>query len=205
MNIPDKKEKLEFAKHLIGIAEPVAFSAEIASWFRSKNEDKYPNGFSKEEILEFMKFLVERIKGACFTTNIFTEFPEDVGRLLSIWAFWDQGQDRAEYLAALFKENPVQASTLIDSLVSTAWAMDTGISSKGDLERENYNNISKIMPPEKVMEALEKVFGDELNVEEYPYGYPGENTNLRLAQQFSWIHRKVEKEGKHDNQNEEQK
>ena len=201
LNIPDKEERLEFANHLIRIAEPITFSVEITRWFRNEKEDKYPRGFSPEENLALRKFLVERIKETCRSINIFNEFPEDAGRLLSIWAAWGQGQDQAEYLTALLNENPPQVSTLLSNVVPTAWTMDTGISSKGDLDRGNYDSISKIISPVVIVEALEKVFGDRVNTEEYPYDYSEKDTNLRLAQQFTWIHRRAGEEAKHEKQN----
>jgi len=200
LNIPDRDERFDFSKHLLHVAEPVTFSLEIARWLRKEGDDGRSRGFSPEEFMELRKFLADRIRDICLSINIFTEFPNDAGQMLFFWATWGQNKDQSEYIATLLNENPAQVFTFFDNFVPTGWS-ETG-SSKGDLDKSIYDIIGKVVSPTIIMEALEKIFGDDINIEEYPDEYSEKDSNKRFAQQFSWIQRSVKVEDQHEKENE---
>jgi hypothetical protein len=191
LNISDQEERFRLAKELTTRTEPITFAAEVVRWLREYDENARPNSYTKEEKSSLRSLLASRIKELSSTIDLFSEYPEDVGYLLSIWSIYGIKSEVSQYLINLFKKNPSEIDALLLSFVPAAYLMDTGIGKKGDFERDAYNRISDLIAPTEIVSILEKLYGKQIYVQEYPNHYQGDISGLAIAQQFSWIHQQV--------------
>jgi len=192
--IQNKEDRLNYAKQLIAIADPISFAIEITRWIRDIEQDANPSSLTPDEKSTLKRILADRIKQASTTENILTKYLNDAGTILSIWANWGSKEEESNYLEGLFIQDPKQIILLLNCVVPTEWEMGNGIGKKSDLDRPVYDYLDKIIDATKVMTILEKIYGSELFTKEYPDEESGENVDLRLAQQFAWIYKIIHKE-----------
>ncbi|MGU3472843.1 hypothetical protein ACLBWT_17065 [Paenibacillus sp. D51F] len=79
----------------------------------------------------------------------------------------------------------------------TAWGSD-GIGRTADFEREQYNSAVSIIDPEVILSALQSIYGDQLQSDDYPYN-EDMPIDLRTAQQFYLVHKHVVTEKQNGN------
>lgn len=191
LNISDQEERFRLAEGLTIKAEPITFAAEVVRWFRGPDENARPNSFSKEEKSSLRSLLASRIKGLSSKLDMFSEFPDDVGYLLTIWSRYGVKKEVSLYLRTLLKKKPSLVEVLLFGFIPISYPLDMGIGKKEDFERDQYNLVSELIDPAEIVSILEKLFGNQIQVQEYPYHYQGDITGLEVAQQFTCIHKIV--------------
>jgi len=189
-NITDPLTKIEFAKNLILEAEPFTFAIEIERWIGVSKKDD-PKAFSEKEELELRKIVALRIAETARKETLFIQKNSEFGpTLLNIWTTWGPQGEARKYILDLLRKHPEFTTEFLSMYVRTKWGVENGLSSKGDFEREQYNQVTKIVDPDKIFDSLCNQYGQSLNTQDYPYG-DGKINFLKIAQQFTWIHKAV--------------
>jgi hypothetical protein len=81
-----------------------------------------------------------------------------------------------------------EVDRLLDVFVGKAYGMESGLSHKADLDRDNYDAIASVIDPGYVNGKLKERYPD-LSGANFPYG--GKDIGQRLAEQFAFVHRKA--------------
>ncbi|WP_034763777.1 KAP family P-loop NTPase fold protein [Chrysiogenes arsenatis] len=205
-NISDKGERISLSQLCIRTAPDIEFSVEIFRWLRVKDKDRPEiDGFTEDEISAIGKILAERIKSILESdVDITTVYPKICDRLLYQVKKYIGKSEVEEYLASIFKTSEQSVFRFLDTFTPTAWGMESGISRKSDLEREQYNSIVGLIDPESILSAITHEIGQLPSVS---IEYPGDDKdrNQLLANQFLWLHDYVLKEqAKTDAENDQQ-
>lgn len=194
-NMPDKSEKISLSHLCIRNAPDIEFSAEVFRWLRVRDKDRPErDGFTEDEISAIGNILAERIKSILKSdVDITTVYPKICGHLLYQVKKYIGKSEVEEYLASFFKTSKQSVFRFLDTFTPTAWGMESGVSHKSDLEREQYNSIVGLVDPEIILSAITHEIGQLPSISiEYPID--DKDRNQLLANQFLWLHDYVLKE-----------
>lgn len=198
-NISEKSEKISLSQLCIKNTPDIEFSAEIFRWLRVEDKDRPEiDGFTEDEISAIGNILADRIKSILKgDVDITTVYPKICGHLLYQVKKFNGKSDVEEYLTSFFKTYEQSIFRFLDTFTPTAWGMESGISHKSDLEREQYNSIVGLVDPEIILSAITHELGQLPSVsKEYPRD--DKDRNQLLANQFLWLHDYVLKEQARD-------
>lgn len=194
-NISDKNEKISFSQLCIGNAPDIEFAAEVFRWLRTKDKDRPEvDSFTEDEITAVGIFLAERIKSALEGDfDITTACPKTCGHLLYLVKKHVGKSDVEEYLTNFFTTCEQSVFRFLDTFTPTAWGLESGISHKSNLKRDQYNSIVDLVAPEIILSAITHEIG---HLPSAPEEYPRDDKDRKqlLANQFIWIHDYVLKE-----------
>ncbi|MGV2881441.1 KAP family P-loop NTPase fold protein [Paenibacillus taichungensis] len=183
-------ERSSLAKEIMYVAEPITFGYECLRWFKTHTEEKPdPKGFNLQEMDEIGRTLAKRIsvfEGG--VTSLIDEFESNLAALLYTWNKYGEAREANERITSWLDENPDNAIQLLLCYLPTAWGLESGLSYKADFELDQYKAVSKVVDPEVIMKALNRVYDDLSDVDEYPRSTET-SLQLRTAKQFSWLHK----------------
>ena len=91
-------------------------------------------------------------------------------------------------LAALLAHDPANASRFLRAVTVVAWGMESGIPSVSDFDQGAYNSLASLLDPGALDARLSEIHGQALDADAYERD-PDIDVDLRLARQFSWLHR----------------
>lgn len=195
-NISTKEERIALAVELVVTAEPLNFGYECLRWFkRNKEERPDPKGFNSEDLATIGRVLAERIgdyEGG--PAALINNFESNVTSLLYIWSTYGEEREANNKIDSWLEEYPEGVTQLLLSYVPTAWGMESGLSHKADFEFEQYKAVTQVVDPELIITALERVYSDLINVEQYPE-FDETPLELKTAQQFVWLHKNSNQNG----------
>ncbi|WP_244532693.1 KAP family P-loop NTPase fold protein [Mesobacillus persicus] len=185
-----KTERVDFSKHLLGIAQPLSFSKEILWWIHpseKKNIDEVIH--TEEEIVEIVPTLIKRIEIATVEIDFLDQYSteQDVYGLLWIWKKWGTKGEVEGRIRSWFKEEK-GVERFLCSFLSPSYNLETGIPHTRPFSKQEYDAVQALIPPDELYHQLEAKY-------ECPADYI-EDTDIennssykRVAQQFMWIHR----------------
>lgn len=183
------EEKNELAIEVINIAEPITFAFEVVRWLRSKKTNSEGNNVSPESLQKISNALANRIENI-FTQDftIFEKYPDHATNLIWFWRNFGSQENADKFLSEFLNADIQNVHKLLNSVVPIAYPMDGGLPHKSEFERDQYNYIQSFINLEMVYDLLKKAYGAILESKEYPYD---EFSDLAIAKQFIWIHKKV--------------
>jgi len=122
----------------------------------------------------------------------YTEFAEFASSLMWMWNDYGKTENLEKYLQGRFSKNVLEVNEFLASYLSSVQSMESGIISRGGFERENYDEVAKVINPDIVFEHLKTIYGDELDE---PYEFPPSDMAFekRVAHQFSCVHKALKK------------
>jgi hypothetical protein len=188
-------DRCELAKGIITESKDITFAFES---FRNmvaidKKSDRI---LSNEQEKQLRKILAQRVRSVAQDTILYHKYPDYAARLLYVWAKSLSKQETDQYIQKSLQgdEAPKNAVDLLK-----CYPAKTISSSEprfiDDFNRDNYTFLSEIVDPEIIYQALHQIYGEELDTKEYPQRYAREtNIDLRIAQQFTYIHRQKDAE-----------
>jgi len=72
--------------------------------------------------------------------------------------------------------------------------LESGLSHKGDFERNQFDSIASIIDPEVIYSQLMQLYGDDLEVAKENFCRDADSIDKKVAYQFSYIYHYVKKE-----------
>lgn len=182
------------ADMVIKVAQPLPFGLECLRWIR--HDEKEPeeariiSSAAEEKVLGTM---AERIRAQAAESPLYQTFGRDAPWLYWFWNKQDGGDAVAIHLRARFEANPNEVDGFLDTFVSEAWGMESGLPQRADFDRGNYDAVAGLIDPDFIVANLKQRYGAELDAPEF---YHGSETPFarRIAHQFVYIHLKVHEE-----------
>lgn len=194
-NVTDKNERLSLSCFAINNASDLVFSAEIFRWLRGEDKERPEvDGFSEGELNVIGNSFAKRIKSILESNvDITTSYPESCGFLLHQIKKYIGKSAVETYLTNLFKTTETAVFRFLDTFTPTAWGLQSGISQKSDLKRDQYDFIVGLVDPKIIISAITLEIGHPPDISS---DYPREikNRTQLLASQFIWLHDFVLKE-----------
>ena len=99
---------------------------------------------------------------------------------MAVWSIWGSSAEIDNYIQEMIEINAEKAITFLKCYVPTQWAMESGLPSKGDFERDQYDAVAKVVNPEIIYNALLATYGTQLDIQGFLYG-DGTLSNQRVA------------------------
>lgn len=192
-NIPSEEGRFVTAKTALDTTPSLPFAVETYRWLRVKKQED-DGEFSETEEKELGLVIAERIKSHAQKSPIpiYIEFPQNSLGLLSTWFHHGNSKDEVrQYIRETIQKNPLNSIEFIKNYIPTSWGLESGLSSKSDFERENYNSIVQFVEPELIFTSLKIIYGNALETPNY--NLHGDEVSLeeQIAHQFSYIHHQV--------------
>lgn len=190
MNIENVASRINFVSNIINSDNPLSFVAEILRWLKTHTEDgKHP--LTSDEIQSYSVILANRIEEISKTKNLFFEYPRDIIWLLDIWGKRGNRNNMVEYVNNELLHNSNLFLTLLRSIVGKSYSMESGEGRVSNFDDKAYKQIIEFVNPNLVMTQLNEIYGDTIFTAEYPSEFVEVDDDLRLVQQFRWIHNKM--------------
>ena len=195
-NIPEGEARLLYGKTVISLSSPLPFAVECLRWFHtSKEKADAERIFMEDEEQILGKMVVDRIVDESKEGPIFIKYKGDAPFLLWTWAHWRSMEETEAHIIESIEKKPERLTDLLGAFVGTSWEMTTGLSRKGDFERENYNALGKLVDPEVIYNFIRTIYGPEVdNARGERFEYGDKPFPEKLAMQFASIHHYVKAE-----------
>jgi len=189
--VPPGDERDKVAQQVIAAAQPLPFAMECFRWLRTDDSAGGKEGpLSSAAEKQIAAALVTRIREAAEQAPPYVEFARAASSLLWFWDAYGPKGEAEGYLNARLDVDPSEIEAFLAAFAPVAWGMESGLPRPGDLDRGQYDLISKLINPEGVVQRLRARFGSALRTDEYERS---EEVALgfRMASQFAHIHRLV--------------
>ena len=161
-NISTNDDRIKVAEVILKGAQPIDFATECFSGIRTKDKEKEDRNFTDEELEHLGRILANRIKDYCNENKpIFVTLPRIGAKFFSIWSIWGSKDEVSIYIQDNLRNNMNNVNLFIECYLPTSWGGD-GIISKGELMREEYNAISRVVDPEFIYNIIIEVYGEEI-------------------------------------------
>jgi len=186
--LPLGKEREDLARRIIKEAEPLAFAFECLRWLRKDTESPEEKRVIAPEIEEELgDMLGERVRSEASKGPLYRSHGTDGPRLLWIWNKYAQPGEVEAYLRKRFETDPAEIDDFLAVYVGKAWGMESGLSHIADFNRNNYDAVATLVPPEFILAELKERYGPDLDAPEY---YHSDEVPLarRIAHQFTSIY-----------------
>ena len=197
-NIPIGSERLSYANRVVLEGEPLYFSLECLRWFTSDKETPdVDRKFTEDEENTLSLQLAERIKKVAQDAPIYIQYPKYSREMLYIWAHWISRDETNNYLHNSFSIDTQNVLEFLKTYLMTGWVLDTGLPTKGELRRGQYDSIEQVVDPEIVLSYLRSIYGDEIDRATFDtsrFDSVDKTTSYRFSSMYS--HVKMEKESK---------
>jgi len=155
--------------------------------------------FSKNEEQILEQIIVSRIRDISSGDKLlYQDSSKDARLLLSIWSHCGSKDETGRYLTNSFQSSRENVIEFLKCYMPTSWELESGLPRRGDFGREQYDAVAEVVNPDNILNALEELYGSELNLPEYQElndSLDIEDTNKVIAYQFVYIHHLVKNEG----------
>jgi len=170
-------------------SQPISFAAKSFLWMMSQEKEESPRLLSAEEEQALGRILASRIQKIARDQLLYQEFPEDAALFLDIWSHYGSRDETDRYLANSFRSRPENVIKLLKCYLTTPGGLEAGLTRKTYFSRTRYYALVKVIDPDKVYEALTRLYGPELESPEDET--PVDSTDKAIAFQFARIHHRV--------------
>jgi len=205
-NLPEGTERLSLGEATVKEGKPISFAAECLRWMRTPKEKEGDNRiFSKNEEQKLEQIIVSRIRDISGDELLYQDLPKDARLLLSIWSRYGSKDETDRYLTNSFQSNRENVIEFLKCYMPTSWELESGLPRRGDFGREQYDAVAEVVNPDNVLNALEELYGSELNSPEYEElsaSLDIKDINKVIAYQFAYIHHLVKNEVEKDDRTE---
>lgn len=196
--------RVKLACDCIERTSDISFKAEIFRWLRSKNEEKPDeDAFSEDQIQEIGECLGNNIAEYLkLEIDITQDNPKDIPRILSLIKQYLGQNTLDRYFEAISHKDPNLIVRLLDTYTSHTWSLGSGSSglpSKSNFRRKEYDGILEVLSAEKIIDAIKKLNNGQLPQisDEFPRRHNNKDLSV-LMKQFIWIHNYVLNESQDD-------
>lgn len=195
--LPAGQSRVELAKEIIAIADPLWFGDECLGWLHVTDETDRSdqNALTGDELDEVRKVLVDRVKARALEGHplFSTEVPQEQS-LLFEWLLVDGRAPVQSHLSGVFTKDSSSIATFLQAMAPRMRSLGSGVWRVGDLDGDSLKHIKKIYDLDALAELIRKhLDGDFENPEwESDKDRPVER---RLAEQFMFVYNMWKKEG----------
>ncbi len=165
----------------------IVFGAKSFLWMAKPKEeiDQEQPKLSEKERQALGKKLAARIHELSKRGNLYVKYPEDVSRLLTIWAEYRSRKETSSYLVKTFETNPHNVVKLLKCYLPPV-KFGEKAPATGNFTMKEYNSLVKVVDTDKVYEALTKLF--KFNASNIEDRIPVTPSDRDLTNQFMRLH-----------------
>jgi len=192
--IEDDEKRESLAIELAERATPLPFAVEYVRWVRnlSSSEEERNSVISDESELEIDRRIVARIAAEAEEEALEKRYPKGVSHIYQYWRYHD-AESLNSHLERRFKARPIDVLAFLSSQTREGWNLDSGISFRMNLERNDYNAIASMVNPEIIMSALHSLYPG-IETQSLSADEDGEITDDKVALAFIRLHQHVQRE-----------
>jgi hypothetical protein len=195
LNIPKGDKRVNIAKEIVMIADPLPFSTEILRWLLSpEDKNEAERTFTKDEESTLGKIVATRISSVAKSENLYLSYEDNGPSLFWVWSQWGDTKEVAKYLEKSFDASDRNILEFLKTYLPTAWGLESGLSQKDDFERSQYNSVAKLIDPNIVANKLIAIYGNDIKDVTGGFEYRAKPVDERVAYQFAGIHNHVRSE-----------
>lgn len=198
----NKREELVIT--CINTSPCIEFKMEVFRWLRKKDEEKpEKDAFEDDEVERIGTILGDNLKTELENSvDVTASYPRSVPTIFYYLSEYVGSEWLEEYVKTYIESDKSYIVRLLDSYTGKAWGMETGVSHKTDFERRQYDDITRVIGFDIIVDAIRGYFGDVPDVaDDFPRNGDQEDRSI-LLNQFLWVHRYVENEEKSDDSEE---
>ncbi|PIR86458.1 NTPase KAP [Candidatus Kaiserbacteria bacterium CG10_big_fil_rev_8_21_14_0_10_43_70] len=187
----EKKKRESLAKEIMETADPLPFAFECLRWLRKGDKTEEEDRILSQGVEdELGRILASRIKIKAKEAPLYKTYANDAPRLLWAWNKYGKKGEVSSYLETSFKNTPTDITSFLGVYVGLAWGMESGLPSRSDFERDNYEAVKGYCSPIIIYTKLKEEYGSSL---ENPKFYHSDEIPFdeKIAHQFAFIHLKV--------------
>ena len=140
--------------------------------------------------------IVSRIRVLAADRLLYKKFPKDTASLLYLWSHYGSRDETNRYLTGSFQSGAGNVIEFLKCYLPASEGLKPRLSTKGGFSRTQYDSVAKVVNPDNVFAALNRLYGPEMDTLE-----DGEFTDVPdkvIAYQFASIHRSVKSGTKKD-------
>lgn len=185
--IPDRDVRVRKAEKVMWDATPVAFAMECLRWMSPGRDAQEGDYLVPQEVLDRLGVLLaERIRQADEHSPLYTQFGSEARSLYWYWHVVNPAEVSARVLARL-DQAPEDIDQFLDVHTREAWGLETGVPSRADFSREDYDSVSRLTGADEIVRRLRDRYGAELDAPQY---HPDSDLDVprRIAHQFVFVH-----------------
>lgn len=195
-NIPSG-ERVQFSIQVMEIAHPLPFAKEVLRWLRpSEKQTADDDVHSDEEIGLIAQPLIQRIKKESAPIEFLNKYQsnQDVYGLMWIWNNWGRPAEVEERITQWIKQENGTEKFLV-SFLPNSYDMETGIQTASPFEKNQYDAIKVLIPPQVIFDRLVTQGKDSVSYDEEKTVH-AQSLYKKTSLQFMAIHRREIKKGK---------
>lgn len=195
--LPAGRSRVDLAKKVIAVADPLWFGDECLKWLNVTDEHDRDdqNALTKDELQEVRTVLVNRIKERALSgSSLFDpEVPQEQSLLFEWWRV--EGRDPVQsHLVSVFAKEPKSLALFLQAMAPRVWGMDSGVSRVGDLDGDQLKNIKLIIDLDTLAKLIRKHLAGDFENPEMESDKP-RPMEQRLAEQFMFVYNMWKKDG----------
>jgi len=176
------------------VSHSVSFAAESFLWMTSAEKGGNKRLLSADEEQKLGKILASRIQALAREQLLYQKFPKEAAAFLYLWAHYGSRYETNQYLTDSFQSRPENAIILLKCYLTTPGRPEPDSAHRAEFSRTQYDSVAKVLDPNKVYEALTRLYGPELDSPESQDS--GHSPDKAIALQFVRIHQLVNSEMK---------
>jgi hypothetical protein len=165
----------------------------LLRWFQPRDsEPEDERLFDQSTFDDLMREYVGRVAQADAEGPLYRQFGADA---TAMYWWWSKANSQAvsDCLLAHLGNAPEEIDVFLDAFVSETWGLESGLPGRGDMDRDAYNQIARLMSPDAVVQRLRERHGPQLDHPEYHHGNDVALAT-RIAHQFVVVHNAVVQE-----------
>ena len=173
--------------------QSISFAAESFLWMTTSGEKGGGQRLlSAKEERTLGRKLALRIKAIAKDQLLYQKFPKDAASFLYLWSRYGSRDETNRYLIRSFQTRLQNATDFLKCYLAATKGLEPGLTRKTEFSRTQYDSVAKVVDPDKVYEALIRLYGPELDK---PEGEEfGDNPDKAIAYQFARIYHLVRSE-----------
>lgn len=185
------EDRSAMAGEILLSAEPLPFAAECFRWMRhSEDQPDEKRCIPADEEASLGRMLAGRILAVASELPLYKRFGEDAPRLYWIWQEFRGREEVREAITRWLAGEPDGVDQFLDNFVGRAWGLETGVSQRAELRRDQYNVIAELVDPALILLRLRDRYG--LGIDSADFVRAADlPENRKIAYEFAAIHRFV--------------
>jgi hypothetical protein len=187
--LSSEAERIDLARYVMKVADPLPFAFECLRWIRTDKESKSSQAPIVPEVVEqeIGEHLANRISEGAKESCVYRRYGSDAPALLWAWGNYGNPDHARTHISLSLNHDPQNVIHFLATYIGISWEINSGIPRKSDLPRDVYDAIAKLIDPAIILNHLRAIFGTKLDNPEYHHS---DETPFdeKIAQQFAYIH-----------------
>jgi hypothetical protein len=186
-----KGERLALALKVMAEATSLPFAAECLRFLSPGGREPGDSaGLDEKQTKQAGAALAGRIAKDLTDNSDYAHYGRTLGGLMWLWKTYGPAGEMTGYLTKRFTDHPDEAVKFLDAFIGRAYGLESGLSHKTTFDRQDFDNVALLVPPDVVLGALKESYGlllDSVTFEKCYELQGDEQTACRFAAIFGKV------------------